>query len=79
MSRVSDEVYEGLRCAVCEERFPPGEIGVAVRGRSERVHRDAPEGCSSPGAVARAVRGWIEGRDTLLAEDASGSAWRTVS
>ena len=35
---VSDEVWEGLRCAVCEERFLPGEDQRGVPGTAERVH-----------------------------------------
>jgi hypothetical protein len=34
----SDEVYSGERCAVCEERFKPGEDERPVPGTGERVH-----------------------------------------
>jgi len=38
MSTVADEVYDGTRCAVCEERFHPGEAQLGVPGTAERVH-----------------------------------------
>lgn len=37
MSR-SDEVYNGERCAVCEERFEPDEAERPVPDTGERVH-----------------------------------------
>ena len=38
MSKVSDEVYDGIRCAVCEERFQSGEDQRGVPGTAERAH-----------------------------------------
>lgn len=38
MGTVSDEVYEGLRCAVCEERFKPGDAQRFLPGTGERIH-----------------------------------------
>lgn len=51
MRRVNEEVADGLRCAVCERLFDlrSGEIGVAVPGRGERMHADAPEGSIGEG------------------------------
>jgi hypothetical protein len=51
---VSDEVYDGIRCAVCEQQFRPGEIGVTTRGLlgAGRMHDDAPDGCHMARAAA---------------------------
>ena len=38
MSTTGDEVYDGLRCAVCEERFQPGEDQVDAGLMGERAH-----------------------------------------
>lgn len=34
----SDEVYNGERCAVCEERITPTDAERSVPGTGERVH-----------------------------------------
>ena len=44
MSSVSDEVYDGTRCAICEERFGPGEAERGVPSTAERVHVSCWEG-----------------------------------
>lgn len=44
MSRVSDEVYDGTRCAICEERFQAGDAEQGVTGTTERVHVACWEG-----------------------------------
>jgi hypothetical protein len=38
MSTRAEEVYDGLRCAICEERFKPAEAERGVHGTGERVH-----------------------------------------
>ncbi len=43
MSQRSDEVYEGVRCAVCERRFEPRDDIVFLPMTSERFHRECPE------------------------------------
>ena len=38
MSTVGDEVYDGTRCAICEERIKADEAERGVPATAERVH-----------------------------------------
>jgi hypothetical protein len=41
---VSDEVHDGTRCAICEERIKPGEVWQIVPATGESVHVACWEG-----------------------------------
>ncbi len=44
MSAIADEVYDGTRCAVCEQRFKPGEDWWRVPITGECIHVSCWEG-----------------------------------
>ena len=53
MSARSDEVYFGLRCAVCEERFGPGDriFRSSLTGENAHPYDDEVDACVVGGLV----------------------------